>query len=262
MRKTLFLATALLTIIACRKEHDAVDRDYTSAVDDNLAENFFNDALKQADLAASDNGLRDALDGCIDSIAIDTTVMPHTLYIDFGTVNCTGSDGRQRRGALLVTFTGPYRAVGTEITITPIDYHVNDYFIQGTKTVTNMGPNSDGDIYFTVQVDGTVTAPDGSWTAEHHATRTRTWIAGEDTATPWDDVYLITGSGNGVNRHGLAYTLQITTALRIEIGCPYIVSGKLEITPSGLPTRYVDFGSGSCDASVSVTVNGTTYYFG
>ncbi|MCB0791000.1 MAG: hypothetical protein H6595_00425 [Flavobacteriales bacterium] len=261
MRKPLLLAAAVLALAACRKEQAEVDRDYTSAVDDNLAENFFNDALKQADMAADENGLRDALDNCIDSIAFDTVSMPHTLYIDFGTDDCTGSDGRRRRGALLVTFTGPYRAEGTVITITTVDYHVNDYLVEGTKTVTNMGANSDGDPYFSVQVDGTVTAPNGDWTAEHHATRTRTWIAGEDTATPWDDVYLITGSGNGVNRNGLSYTLSITTALRIEIGCPYIVSGKLEITPGSLPTRYVDFGVGSCDATVSVTVNGVVFYF-
>ena len=74
-------------------------------------------------------------------------------------------------------------------------------------------------------------------------------------------MYLITGNGNGINRLAVAYTLTITEALRVEIGCPWIVSGALEITPAGHATRYVDFGSGSCDAVVTVTVSGYTFTF-
>lgn len=252
-----------LSLAACRKNDDTEpeDLDYSSASDNARAEDYFNDMLAVADDAAKANGLRSALDGCDPVITIDTVAMPHTMLIDFGTVNCEAANGRLRRGQLLVTFTGPYREEGTVITITPQDYYVNDNHVQGLKTVTNMGENVDGDTYFNVQVDGTVTAGDGSWTAEHHATRVRTWVEGEGTISPFDDVYLITGNGNGVNRHGVAYTLAITEALRIAIGCPWITDGKLEITPSGHATRYVDFGSGSCDPTVSVTVNGTTFTF-
>ena len=197
----------------------------------------------------------------MDTVIIDLNAMPHTMLINFGTVNCEGTDGRNRRGSILVTFTGAYSDQGTVITITPQNYYVNDHRVQGSKTVTNMGLDQDGHPYFTVSVAGTVIAPDNSWTSTHNANRVRTWFAGDDTATPWDDVYLITGSGNGINRNGLPYSLAITQALRIEIGCPWIVSGKLDITPDALSTRSVDFGSGSCDDDLSVTVDGTTYYF-
>lgn len=259
----LFLfGTLALTLGACRKDKDEpIDFDYTSASDNARAEDYFNDMLAEADDAAKSNGLRSAMDGCDPVITIDTVAVPHTMLIDFGSVNCEGANGRLRRGQILVTFTGPYRDPGTVITITPQDYYVNNNHVQGVKTVTNMGVNGDGHTYFNVQVDGTVTAGDGSWTAEHHATRVRTWIEGEGTASVFDDVYLITGSGNGINRNGVAYTLNITSALRIAIGCPWITAGSLEITPSAQATRYVDFGSGSCDATVSVTVNGTTFTF-
>jgi hypothetical protein len=262
-KKNLGLALlAMLTLAACRKNDDETpDNDYTSAIDNSLAEDYFNDMLEQADDAAAQNGLRDTDDPCAPTVTINTDVMPHTMLIDFGPTDCTALNGRTRRGQIMVTFTGGYRDPGTVITLTPIDYYVNDNHVEGLKTVTNMGENADGDTYFAIQVDGTITAGDGSWTAEHHATRTRTWIQGEDTPNPFDDVYIITGNGHGVNRHDIAYTLDITSGLRVEIGCPWIVSGTVSITPDGHATRYVDFGSGSCDDVVSVTVNGTTFTF-
>jgi hypothetical protein len=260
--QTMLFAALTLSLAACRKDKDEPDDlDYTSASDNARAEDYFNDMLSEADNAAKDHDLRSMDDGCEPVVTIDTVAMPHTMLIDFGTVNCTANNGRLRRGKILVTFTGPYRAIGTVITITPQDYYVNNNHVEGVKTVTNMGPDADGHTYFNVQVDGTITAGDGSWTSQHHATRVRTWVEGESTITPFDDVYLITGSGNGVNRNGVAYTLTITQALRIAIGCPWITAGKLELTPDGHATRYVDFGSGSCDPNVTVTVNGVTFNF-
>lgn len=258
----LLVLLSLVILSACRKEKEPRDNDLTSALDNRIAEAAFNDMLKQADDAAKDGGLRELMDPCVVELTIDTTSMPRTLLIDFGTVNCTSQDGRQRRGKILVTFTGPYRAPGTVITITPQGYHVDDYLIQGTKTVTNLGLNSNGQTHFSVVVSGTITAPNGGWTSTHQAQRVRTWIAGETTQTPWDDEYLITGSGSGVNRNGIAYTLLITQALHVKIGCWYITAGKLEITPQGKPTRYIDFGNGNCDAGFTVTVNGVTYTVG
>lgn len=81
-------ALALLALTACRKETtDPVNNDYTSAVDNSFGESMFNDMLKQADQAAEEGGVRGMMDACIDTIVIDTTVMPRTMLIDFGSVN-------------------------------------------------------------------------------------------------------------------------------------------------------------------------------
>ncbi|MDX9750859.1 MAG: hypothetical protein RBT71_07235 [Flavobacteriales bacterium] len=253
-------AFALLALMACRKEEapapEQPQPSYTVAVDHSLAEFYFNDAMKQTDIALKDNEVP-----CAVAVTIDLQAQPHTLLIDFGDDNCMAADGLTRRGRLFVTFTGAYGDEGTVIVITPQDYHVNDHLVQGSKTVTNAGANGQGQTYFTVAVDGTVTAPDGSWTSSHHAQRTRTWIAGEGTLTPFDDVYLIAGGGGGVSRHGTPYTLQITAPLRVEVGCPWIVSGTEDIIPEGGPTYHVDFGDG-CNSQVSVTVYGMTFTFG
>jgi hypothetical protein len=250
---------ALLALMACRKEETATPQPtgpgYTVAIDHSLAEFFFNDALKQTDIALKDNDVP-----CAVTVTIDLQAQPHTLLIDFGSENCMAADGLLRRGRLFVTFTGAYDQPGTVIVITPQDYHVNNHLVQGTKTVTNVGQDQNGHTCFNVSVNGTITAPDGSWTSSHHAERMRTWIAGEGTLDPFDDVYTITGGGGGVSRDGTPYTLQITSPLRVEVGCPWIVNGTVRIVPQGGFTYDVDFGNG-CNSTVSVTVNGMTFTF-
>ena len=258
MKKLLLPFLLLLTLSACRKETEApVDRDYTIAMDNSRAELYFTDALKQSDLAFKDGTVP-----CAVEVTIDLQSQPYSMLIDFGTTNCTGADGLSRRGRLFVTFTGPYSEPGTVITITPQEYRVNDHLVQGVKTVTNAGTNAQQQSYFTVAVSGTVTAPDGSWTSTHNYNRVRTWIAGENTAAILDDVYLITGGGIGTNRAGLPFTQQITTPLRAEVGCPWIVSGVVEIVPQGKQARVIDFGNGACDAQATVTVGGFSFTFG
>ena len=262
-RKSLaLLASALLVLVACKKEKDEeIDLDYTSASDNARAEDAFSDMLSEVDKAVDANGLRDADDACAPTVTFDTLTSPRTITIDFGTVNCTANNGRERRGRILVSYTGHYREPGTVIIITPDNYYVNDNHVQGTKTVINLGENSDGHLQFSVVVDGTLTAGDGSWTATHHANRTRTWVEGEGTATIFDDVYLITGGGSGVNRNGNAYTVNIINALRVRMDCQFITAGTVEVTPENKPTRTIDYGNGSCDGAITITVNGHTFPF-
>lgn len=257
-RNTILLsAVVIFSLTACRKEKQpAPDLDFTSASDNSKAEDAFNDMLAQVDNAVDENGLRDL---CSPTVAFDTSATPRTITLDFGTVNCTSNSGRQRRGRILVSYTGHYRETGTVITITPQNYHVNNILVEGTKTVTNVGPNSDGHPVFTVAVNGTLTADDGSWSATHQANRTRTWVEGSSTAQILDDVYLITGTGSGVNRNGVAYTLNITSALRVQVGCPYITQGTVLVTPTSHSPVSVDYGNGACDGNFSVTVNGQTF---
>jgi len=261
-RKHLSIAACtLLVFAACKKDQtaDPTDLDYTAASDHAMADDAFTDMQQSADDAVANNGIRGPEDACAPVVTFDTVSVPHTMTIDFGTVNCTAQNGRMRRGQLHITWSGAYRDSGTVKTITPVGYYVNDRHIQGLKTVTNMGHDSNGHIYYNVQADGTVTAADNSWTAEHHATRVRTWIAGSDTPGRQDDVYSITGGGHGINRHGLAYTSSITNALRVAGNCPWIEQGTVEVLPQGKPVRTIDWGNGTCDNTFTVTVNGHTF---
>ncbi|MFM9985201.1 MAG: hypothetical protein ACKVOK_08220 [Flavobacteriales bacterium] len=253
---------SLVVLASCRKDREKV-LDNTFASDNSTAENLFNDVYKVVDdVSYQTDGIREDIIGCIDTIIVDTISDPRSITIDFGTDNCVGADGRIRNGILFVTYTGRYRDAGTVITITPQNYTVNGYGIGGTKTVTNQGVNDDGQPYFSVLVQGTITAPGNAWTSTWNSSRTRTWLEGYNTTgNIWDDVYSIDGSANGVNRYGNPYSIDITTPLRAEIGCAWLVSGILEIAPENADTRVVNFGSGSCNNGFTVTVNGETEEF-
>jgi hypothetical protein len=266
MKQTLILPILILVlsslIFSCRKDKRDILGSSTST-DNSTAENLFSDMFKVVDdVSSNTSGIREDNIGCIDTIIVDTLSNPKTIMIDFGSDACTGNDGRNRTGILHITYTGRYREPGTVITITPENYRVNGHLLSGQKTIENMGFNDNGQLYYSITANGTVTAPSNEWTITWSANRTRTWVEGQDTPERLDDVYEITGGCSGVNRNGIAYTSTITTPLRAEVSCAWIVSGNITLEPEGYATRYIDFGAGECNNGFSVTVNGETYQFG
>ena len=248
-----------LSILGCNRDNDK--KETTSAADNALAEQTYDDVKSIADQAA-DGNLTSFKTGGIAStcatITHDTVASPHILTIDFGTVNCTCNDGRMRRGKIIVTYVGRYRDAGSIHTITFDEYYVNDNHVMGTKTVTNQGTDGNGNYYFSVEIDGSIELADGSGTLTYISSRTRTWIEGYGTPSWDDDVYEITGTASGTRPGGETFTGEIITPLRKEIGCRWIVSGVLEFTPGDKPTRSIDFGNGDCDNQAVVSVGNWT----
>lgn len=194
-------------------------------------------------------------------ITLDTANSVKTVTVDYGSTNCDCNDGKTRRGKIVTTFTGQYIAPGTVITHTPVDYYVNDIKYDGSKTVTNMGLNSSGQPYFNVQIDGTATKTDGE-IVTYTSTRVRTWIQGFTTPTDrFDDQYSISGNATGSFSNGGGYTAQITNPLLVKVGCPFPISGTLEMTPINKPVRTIDYGQGTCDYTFTVAVNGQVFTF-
>lgn len=266
-----FMVVAAIGMIftSCRKnKDDEKDTDTSTASDNALVEGTYNDVNNIADEAstgtlssyfiANTSDSRSILSTCA-VITNDTTVSPRLLTIDFGVSNCMCGDGRNRRGKINVSYSGQYRDSLSTHTISFTNYYVNDNQILGTKTVTNNGHNAAGNLSYSVSVNGQIIKAGGGGTITWTSTRTREWIVGELTPAWNDDVYLITGSANGTNASGVSFTMVITSALRREIGCRHFVSGSLTLTPSGKPTRYVDFGTGACDNQATVTINGNVY---
>ncbi|MEZ4939112.1 MAG: hypothetical protein R2799_16100 [Crocinitomicaceae bacterium] len=194
------------------------------------------------------------------TITVDTTSNPKVIVIDFGPTNCQCDDGKTRRGAIITTFTGPYGQAGTVITHTPQDYYVNDYKVEGTKIVTNNGNNGNGDPYFTVDIDGTITTPDGE-VFTYVSDRIRTWEVGHDTPlNVYDDEYSITGTASGTNQNGGSYTIATGTPVYYTLACRRPVSGTLTINLSSLNDDIlVDYGDGTCGYSFTAMYRGKTY---
>ncbi len=261
---TLVLSMGLL-LSACKKDKNdaAIDSDATR--DDAFAESIFdnvsnisNEAYSLSSSSLKSTEDRVYLGQCV-SISLDTTANPHALIIDFGDVNCLCNDGKYRRGAIIVSFTGRYWYPGTVITHTFDEYYVNDNHIEGTKVVTNMGFNADNHLVHSIEVVGVIHKANNGGTLSWNSSRTRTWIDGFNTFPLRDDVYLIDGMSNGITATGFTWTKEIVNPLRIELDCRYVVSGTMEIVPEGLATRFVDFGNGDCDNIITVMVNGEIY---
>ena len=256
-----------ILITSCNKEEDIQTEDTTVvARDDSFAESVFERVTDIADEAynlssghlKSTEWHRIFLSACA-TVTLDTSVMPRVLTIDFGDTNCLCLDGRYRRGKILVTFNGRYRHPGTVITTGFDEYFVNDNKIEGSKVVTNMGPNEDGNIYFTIEIIGVIYKADNGGVISWNSSREREWIQGFDTGNPWDDIYLITGTADGILETGYTWEREIINPLRVELACRFIVSGTVEIRPQDRPVRILDYGNGDCDNVATVIVNGVTY---
>ncbi len=270
MKRTIFITgLALFAVFAifttsCKKENIQLE-DTTISQDDAYAEKTFEDVSDMAneayDIGTGNHlklfpGNRMFLSECA-TVTLDTTVFPRELTIDFGKENCLCRDGKYRRGKIIISFNGRYRHPGTVITHGFEDYFVNDRSVSGTKVLTNMGENENGNLYFTIEVVGVVQREDGG-TFSWNSSRVREWIQGSDTGTPWDDIYLVTGTAHGVRPNGLTWDQAIIIPLRVELACRFIVSGSIELTPENRPVRLLDFGNGDCDNIATVTINGET----
>jgi len=262
-----------LAMTACKKDENTqiTASDTNSSEYDALAENIFTDVTNISN-EAYDLGTSNFKSGDDDSdiigqcatITLDTTVFPRVLTIDFGDENCLCRDGKYRRGKIINTFTGRYMMPGTIITLGFEDFYVNDNHVEGSRVVTNMGFNDDENMYWSIEVESLITLAD-SETSETgvsfgwNSSRVREWVEGMDTRRRWDDVFLITGTAEGVRPSGLGWTREIIIPLRKQMTCRFIVSGSIEIQPEDMPLRLLDFGDGECDNIATVTVDGQTH---
>ncbi len=258
------LISFTLMMSSCQKEDTNPQTADTKAAEDNsLAEGIFDNVSVMADEAYNlkTGGSRDdgiVFGGCV-TVTLDTTVMPRELVIDFGEENCLCLDGKYRRGRIIVTFNGRYKHPGTVITHGFEDYYVNDNKVDGTKVVTNMGPNDEGHVYFTIEVVGVIHLANNAGTISWNSSRQREWVQGYETPNRWDDIYHLTGTADGIRPNGMTWEAEIFEPLRNELACRFIVSGTVEIRPENRPVLLLDYGDGSCDNIATVTINGEVY---
>lgn len=272
MKKVIILFAISVTLFSCRKRYDndpsvLMNFKVATAFDEmtNISDQAISGDLVYyksfGDVVFSKPSeiIPDLKQPCSVIITLDTTVSPKILTVDYGDVNCDCNDGKSRRGKIITTFTGPYVNEGTVITHTTDNYYVNDLKIDGTKTVENMGLNTDNQPYYSVQIAGVATEIDGE-VLTYTSSRERTWVAGFNTLlNRWDDEYTITGTSTGSFSSGGGFSSNTINPILIKIGCPYPVSGSLQITPNNRPDRIIDYGNGTCDNTFTVTVNGHTF---
>lgn len=252
------LACSLLSV-GCRKSNDNdAAEDIGYATDYARFQRLSDNAEDLADNAAQPtNSLLKTTSQCA-TVTHDTISIPHVVTVDFGNTNCLCKDGKYRRGQIIMQYTGHYADSGYQREISFNQYFVNDNQLLGTKSVTNMGRNAAGQTYFSVSVNGSMILANGNGTRTWISARKRTWTAGEATTIRADDEYDITGSGTLTRANGKTFNMAITTPLHRSRSCDWIQNGVIEITASGGAVRTLDFGTGSCDSTATLSWNGRT----
>lgn len=215
----------------------------TTAVDNIMAESMFADALNQVYIGYH-TAMYTPLPGNCPSETFDSSsTWPRTLTIDFGYQCNDGINSDIRGGKIIANFSGEYADTGTVIYITFEDYFKNSVQIIGSARLTNKGYNSAGHLNFALEVhNAKVIKPNG--TVIWNVSRDIEWIEGENT--PWptfqDDAYQITGTTTGKNITNQPYTVNISSPIKVELDCRWLISGILEITPEGGIMGTLDFG--------------------
>lgn len=194
----------------------------------------------------------------------DTVIYSGVIVIDFGTgANCADSV-EMRKGKII-------DSVYVIVTFKDSVYY------KSMESITFIGYQKDS-----VQLDGSLSILDASNTPLHialHGTRTK---FSDGTSSEWkgDLVFTvnkqaaskhhsfaesisITGSWSGVSRMGQAFSAVITSPIEYQTGCfghshkPIPVSGKIDVTVGGV-TSTIDYGTGVCDKTYTITTAGTT----
>jgi hypothetical protein len=272
--KRIFLASAtVITVMAvtfssCKKEKP--DTDTQSAVDNTICEDEFGKAMNTINGSAiKENGIK-SMQGIADFqaggpiITVDSADIadgfPVTMTIDYGTGTTDPVDGKVRSGKIISVFSDHWLTVGSTVKVTLVN------FVSGGTSFScdSMKLIHSAAYAFTNQIfKGR--ASNSSWSGSAllwEGTRTITQTSGYNTPlNHLDDVYSLTGSANGVNRDGLAYTVNVTSAIIKRASCSWAESGKVDITPEGLAVRTIDYGNGTCDSQATVTINGNTFSF-
>jgi hypothetical protein len=256
------LAVAACLLFNSCNENEEPATDTTNGEKASESESIIQDAVATAN---------DGLDGTVDGVSNGRTAGCATvindasakiLTIDFGTGGCAGVDGRTRKGKIQVTYAGSAPQTSATRTIAFSNYSVNDYSINGTITQSNFQRTSTGSYSFSLAASNvTAVLSDGKTYTISNLQRTYATNSGvlQDLT---DDVSTITGTSTQTGATGNVVTVTITSPITIKGSCTtagffYPASGTYELI-DGRATYIIDWGTGICDKTISITAYGKT----
>jgi hypothetical protein len=265
------LISSSILLTSCRKAK-LTDAEIESASDNASAEGISNDALNIADqahqLGAAGLRITNTL-GCA-TVTFDTinNLISDTMIVDFGTsASCVGRDGRYRAGRLIVAYTAKYRKPGADIQISFDNYSVGPtsssmYQISNlsTKHIVNNGFGSSGFMSWNISSNISIVKPNSGGTITFTESKVRTQIAGLPNAYSGSNKFSINGTASGTTAGGISFTANTVSGKDLirDMSCPkHFTQGAIDITANG-NTKTIDFGSGACDNTATVSKNGKT----
>lgn len=273
----LFLFTMAAFVISCTKTADPISGEVAQTASNESAvssqtdetDDMASNALTKADaptgrVAAGDDDRFKCATLTFDSAS---NRVSGRVTIDFGPApGCTDSKGNIRIGKIIVTWSGGrWFMAGSIHTISFNGYSINGVNFNDTdhRTVTNISTQT-SPLTWKVEAHHDLTWPDAT-TASRTVHETRQWVR---STTIVDDKFIISetaGADNaaaGINRHGKTYSVQITTPIEYDRSCAISnkvflpVKGVKVITYDSGKTLTIDFGTGICDNTFTITISG------
>jgi hypothetical protein len=224
-------------------ESDDLSDDIGNVVDDYLMENEGMSARPEAEGKTSD------ILTCVTKTIVITGTTK-TVTLDFGD-GCELPNGNILSGKIIMSYALDTNVASFTATYTFEHFFFNDISIEGENSLVRTRANDNGNPQSTVTIDMKITWPDGVY-ATRRGTKTREWIEGFDTRTFGDNVFLITGNWSATFKNGTVISANITTPLRREMACRFIVSGVIELQKNDR-NGTLDFGDGTCDNVATFT---------
>ena len=190
---------------------------------------------------------------CLTKTVVTTDLTKH-VTLDFGE-GCMVR-GHFMAGVLILSYEKNPDLHTRTISVEFDNYRIDHKLIQGSHSIVRMRENDNGNPQSTSSFDVNVTWDNGD-TASRVGEKVREWIDGVGTGVWSDNVYLITGYWTTVRRNGDEISGEVTTPLRRELVCRFLVSGVIDLTKNDR-SATLDFGDGSCDNEALLTLdNGT-----
>jgi len=247
----IFLA---IGFVACNKDANE-ETDVSQPAFETEANNLSDEIEKSADIVTFDKaGGENKLPECA-SVSVtypEGTLFPKIITIDYGETNCQVRPNVWKRGKVMVLISDSLVNLNAKRTVTFDNFYINDHAVTGTRTITNLGQNSDGHMVYDINNNFSV----GEWSRQ--ATGAKTWIEGFGSNDYSDIVFLLDGSSSTTRPNEMVISRTITEPLRIDRSCGYITEGILTIQWNG-NSAIIDFGDGTCDDAATITFNGEVF---
>jgi hypothetical protein len=188
---------------------------------------------------------------------LNSTTPKGVITVNFGTTGCHDLRGNTRTGKLFFTYNGKRFVNGSTIVITGENYTINGIKIEGTRTLTNLpGSTAEAPKFNVTLAGGKATFQDGT-SATRESSITMTWVRGTTVA---DDKLVVDQNSNahGTTRGGRQYVVSLLKELEFKRSCGIAVSGTKKYVIDGTKEVTIDYGDGTCDKTVTITLNGIT----
>jgi hypothetical protein len=262
------LSVGFLLFTSCKKE------DNTSTNDELTAENIQKSAevdklsdettllmeenfIKEENFTSKSNNSFDRMPPSCLIKTVTIAEMTKTVVLDFGS-SCILPNGNEVSGIITLVYQRNPQEQSHSFNFSFDNFYFNGKNIAGSGSIVRQLSNTNGNPQSDIEKNITVTWPNGA-TAHRVSNKTREWIAGFGSGTWGDNVFLITGNQTTEFPNGNVNSGIITTPLRREMSCNFIVSGVIAITHNN-HTGTLDFGDGNCDNQVIFTdINGNEH---